>query len=551
MLTLAASILLVTAYTCYRQIQDVHRFQQLSYRPERYFRWLNGSNNKWLKDSDIVLLFSVLFTVIGTLVPIQWVSIPLKLIGMSIIGFSWFMLKFRNDIQATKKALIYTDRVKRLFVAITLVHICILAIAFLPIRGGHEAPVYYILITSVLLPVITNVMSFGVIFIAFVLTLPIEEGIKRYYIHDAKRRLALADHLKIIGITGSYGKTSVKNILTQMLTKEHVTLMTPESYNTTLGVVRTIREKLKPYHDVLVLEMGAKEPGDIAEICDVASPHLSVVTSVGPQHLETFGSVENVLATKTEIFRGTVAGGTCFLNLADPLLNGYYEQNKDYGFSHKEHEFVTYGTADSDYAILKENVSPKGTSFTLRTPDGCEHDFTTKLLGQHNVENVMLCAAIALHLGVSPDYIRQALYDVQPIKHRLSVQTSAFGYTVLDDAFNSNPVGSKNALKVLKAFPGGKKCVMTPGMIELGEQHHALNRIFGETIAETCDYAVLVGIKQTQPIQEGLEAKGFPKERIFLAEDLRAAFETVNQLLKPGDVLLIENDLPDIFNETA
>lgn len=551
MLILAASCLLVTCYTIYRQIQDVHRFQQLSYRPERYLKWLSGDMNKWIKDSDIVLLFSLLLTGLALFIPFKWVAVPLQLLGMAIIGFSWFILHFRNTLQKTKKPLVLTDRVKRLFVAIGLVHIVILTCVFMPMRGGHEGPLYLLLLTSVVLPVVVNVFSFAVVLIAFGLTFPIEEGIKRYYIRDAKKRLALADHLKIIGITGSYGKTSVKNILTQMLTKEHVTLMTPESFNTTLGVVRTIREYLKPYHDMLVLEMGAKEPGDIGDICDVAAPHLSVVTSIGPQHLETFGSVENVLATKTEVFRGTAPGGTLFLNLADAHLASYYQQNKDFGFSHKEHTFVTYGTATSDYALVSQSVSPKGTTFVLRTPDQTEHSFTTKLLGQHNVENVMLCASIALHLGVSADFIHQALYDIQPIKHRLSVYTSTHGYTVIDDAFNSNPVGSKNALKVLKSFPGQKKCIMTPGMIELGDQHHELNKLFGEAIAEACDYVVLVGVKQTVPIQEGLESKGFPTERLFLAENLRAAFETVNQLLKPEDVLLIENDLPDIFNESV
>jgi UDP-N-acetylmuramoyl-tripeptide--D-alanyl-D-alanine ligase len=173
----------------------------------------------------------------------------------------------------------------------------------------------------------------------------------------------------------------------------------------------------------------------------------------------------------------------------------------------------------------------------------------TKLLGSHNVDNLLGAIAIAMELGVSANQINRALYDLYPTLHRLSVSKSPLGYTILDDAFNANPVGSKNALSVLRQMKGNLKIIMTPGMIELGSQQDELNEKLGEYIADTCDYAVLVGLKQTEAIQQGFINKKYPVGKWVVVQNSEEGFKAVNAYAKPEDVLLIENDLPDTFNE--
>jgi UDP-N-acetylmuramoyl-tripeptide--D-alanyl-D-alanine ligase len=317
--------------------------------------------------------------------------------------------------------------------------------------------------------------------------------------------------------------------------------MTPESFNTPMGVVKTIRGSLKPYHEIFICEMGAYVPGEIKEICDIANPDMSVITCIGEQHLDTFKTQENIIKTKAEIFENTVEGGTIFVNLYDEHIKALKIDNNV--------EKIAFGESGSYCYVTSSKITTKGTSLTIVSKEHGTFEVTTKLLGQHNIENIMLCVTIALRLGVTPEQINRSLYDIQPVKHRLSYHKTDGGYTIIDDAFNSNPIGSRNAVEVLHIFEGNKKIIMTPGMIGLGDRQDTLNEKFGEYIGKGADYAVLVGDKQTTAIQKGIRSTGFPEDRIIIKNSTKEAFEYVYSIIEKDDVLLIENDLPDIFNE--
>ena len=349
-----------------------------------------------------------------------------------------------------------------------------------------------------------------------------------------------------------------------------------------MGNVKIIREELKPEHQVFISEMGARKKGDIREICDFVEPHIGIITSIGEQHLETFKTLQNVANTKAELLKGSgsrsrtanyydsIIGMTkSMINLAKEtvkkenkegynkvldegavflLKDGEYCEDLFKKDNHKnKYSFAVDDTGASYYA-KNIKTSVEGSEFTVVSPVYHEYNCKTKLLGKHNVQNIVGAIAIAEFLGLTKDEIKDGVEKIEPVEHRLQLLPSTNGTTVIDDAFNSNPIGSKCALDVIKEFPG-RKIIITPGMVELGEKEDALNKDFGRQMASAVDIAILVGPNHTKPIQEGLRARDFDDMNIYVVKDLNEATEKLQKLSMPGDVILFENDLPDSYNE--
>lgn len=536
-LLFALNLCLALGFFLFKVRWDLHMFQQNSYRPERYLHWMNQTKQPLIKKSDFMFAIGSGLSMIPMLSGNLWLSIAGFIIGLGFMGLSLLMFHVKTTWQPAKKKLAWTPRVKRMLICAFIWLNLLFAFAFV----SHGVLFIWL---AMLFAVI---YSWGFVLLANLTNKPIEYAINQHYYNDAKKRLQMNPNLIVIGITGSYGKTSVKNVLYQLLSQKYNVLMTPESYNTLLGVIRTIRERLNPTHDIFIVEMGAKELGDIAEICKLANPGIGMITSIGPQHLDTFKTLENVIRTKGELFEGVQPNGRIFVNLNDENIQKLKLRD--------DLNAIFFGRDQqkkAHYAVSGEHVTEDGTVFNLLVGKGKKQEhiaLKTKLFGAHNIDNMLGSIAIAMELGVSPAQINRALYDLHPVKHRLSIARSPLGYTILDDAFNSNPTGSKNALEVLKKMKGNRKIIMTPGMIELGDRQFELNENFGEYIAAACDYVVLVGKKQTEPIQQGLKNKKFPAEKIMVVQNLADGFKAVNDYAQPQDVLLIENDLPDAFNE--
>lgn len=475
----------------YKNQRDLHMFQQNSYRPKRYLKWRRTQKN--IHGYDVALLYGVLLLLGQEFVCRSAIYWLLYILGLSFLGVSALGFKLRVDAAPQKKKLVYTNRVKRLNITIVLLYACFFAVTF-----------FLPAIVAILVGGFIAYMSFGLMLKANWLNKSIEQHINKGFIEDAKKRLNANPNLIIIGITGSYGKTSVKNILYQLLSQKYNVLMTPESYNTLLGVTRTIRERLLPTHEIFIVEMGAKETGDIKEICDMVTPTIGIITSIGPQHLDTFKTIENIQRTKGELFQGVRPGGKIYMNLNDPLIMGLPKRQDvsiHYFGLDDETLLADEQTRQAAYLASRIHLDNKGTHFTCINSEEQAYEMTTKLLGAHNIGNMIGSIAIAGDLSVSLKRQNTLLYDIEPVEHRLSYRTTGLNYTIIDDAFNSNPIGSKNALKVLGEMAGNKKIIITPGMIELGEQQYDLNKAFGTYIAEVCDYVILVGLKQTKPIR--------------------------------------------------
>lgn len=501
------------------EIYIVHMFQQNSYKPREYREWMQTYANVGR------LLGRSLYAVI---------ALPLVLIGNTgcLIGACMMnvMTILVNKPRKAKKPLVCTMRVWRMFISTAVLY---LLCVFLSLAAGE----YRIRVCGCIL-LLLFILQPLLILLVNLINGPLEQAIDRYYIRDAARILEQMPDLTVIGVAGSYGKTSVKYFLNTLLSSRFNVLQTPGNYNTTLGVVRTVREQMKPFHEIFICEMGAREAGDIKEICDLVHPDHGIITSIGPQHLQSFRTIENIISAKFELADAVPAEGKVFLNYDNSYIRGHKTDKN----------VISYGTTGEniDYRAYDITVSPRGSVFKMRDESGEEFVFHTRLVGNHNVQNIAGAIAVAHTLGIPMAKLRYPVKQLQSVPHRL--QLSGQGDRILlDDSYNSNKDGFKAALDTLAMFQE-LRILLTPGMVELGEKQYDENKEAGIYAADKCDYAILVGKERTKPIQDGLREAGFAKSRMIVVDSLQEAFRMVDAIPEEKrKVVLIENDLPDRY----
>ncbi len=497
-------------------VDSMHFFQLNSYRFDTHTKWMKENTKKYLTHCifAVLMLICLFFEI----------SINIKA-GVLIALFALSCLAEKP--KKAKKPLVYTPRVKRmLFTTIILCAVILLVTAHFTIKAHHE---------SITLLAAALLYAFGpaLVLVANLINKPMELSINQGYTNDAKKILKACPDLKIIGITGSYGKTSVKYYLTTLLKSKYNVLMTPESYNTPMGVVKTIRGSLKATHEIFVCEMGAKWVGDIKELCDIVHPQHGVITSIGPQHLESFKTLDAVKNTKFELADSLPQGGMLFLNGDDENIS-VHGSNRPY---------ISYAIEnDADYKAFDITVSQRGTSFSVRTPEGETEQFTTKLIGRHNVLNIVGAIAISHKMGIALKDLKGAVRKLEGVPHRLELKESG-ALTIIDDAYNSNPEGAKMALDTL-AMSEGCRVLITPGLVELGQREEEENTALGAYAASRCDYAVIVGGHNRASIAAGLEQGGFDKAKIFPVKTVEEAFSVLQSLSESNKFALLLNDLP-------
>lgn len=503
--------------------RDVMMMQQNSYRIDRFRRWLDQSGDT-TSIMRLVALVIVFMTAAFFRIEVVWLS----LIAIDSLINSVTLLRRKY-----KKPLVCTPRVKRILAVMWV--LALLAQSLSLLTGAD----WYICIPALVLAVYVASHKFAIA--AVWLLKPVEKSINNRYYRDAERILSSMPDLKVVGITGSYGKTSTKHYLYRILQEKFDVVMTPGSFNTTMGVIRTIREYMKPYNQIFICEMGAKQPGDIKEICDLVHPQIGIITAVGEQHLESFKSIENVQRTKFELVDSLPADGLA-------VVNDDFEwvANRKVG----NVEVIRYACENSAcaaYTAKEITYSAAGTEFVLSCPDGNDYRFITRLVGACNVSNLMGAIIVAIRLGVEIDKIRYAVEQIEQVEHRLNMKHTPGGVTIIDDAFNSNPTGSAMALDVLASMKEGKRIVVTPGMIELGERQAELNAEFGKKIAVSADIAIVVGQYNRDSITSGIESVSGSAVEVITVDSFNEARTVLASKLAAGDTVLYENDLPDTF----
>jgi len=515
----------------------VHMFQQSGYKLNEFWLWMKDHWNSHVLNgthalTNVLLLLFVVF--IG-----HWFTptAPAVIISVYLMIWFWPVDLYRRQ---EKKPLAYTARVQRLLIPVTL-----LVILF-PVLGALAAQLLKGMLPDVYMLAFGWV--FGVIMVPFwvllagFLTKPIEKYIQKGFIRSAQQKLASMPGLTVIGITGSYGKTSTKFALASMLSERFSVCFTPGSFNTPMGICKVINNDLQAHHQVLILEMGARYPGNIAELCEIAHPNIAILTIIGKAHLETFGSQEVIAKTKGELIQSLHPGELAVVNADDHRVMAQAARRNDISV-------IGAGLQQGDFTATDIRYDASGCSFTVCHKDGRQVPVRTGLLGQHNVYNILFGFAVGDHLGLRLETLALAVSRMEPVEHRLQLKQTAT-YTVIDDAFNSNPVGARNAIDVLAGFQGGKRVLVTPGMVELGDIEEEENFMLGEHIGTSgIEQVILVGQKQTKPIQDGLRSAGYPEEKTLIVKSLFEANAWLQQHLTRGDVVLYENDLPDMYVE--
>lgn len=522
-------LLFIASVICFAFVplkESLHILQQNRYQNARYRTWLWDMIRQRKQELGKSILFLMPFAVLCTLRD-EALAYRLSILLLWLYAYIIYRLDQRHTYI---KPLIYTHRAKRML----SVHIVLFGL--------------WVWLLSCLLPWRVLVFCMPFVFylpwvhliIAAMLCEPLERTIKRWYVEDAKDRLAKRPDLMRVAITGSYGKTSVKHILHGLLSEQYYTYMSPHSFNNLMGLTLSIRTQLKALHQIFIAEMGADHVGEIRQLAHLIQPRFAIITAVGPQHLATFGSLERIAAEKMSLVEQLPKDGTAVLNYDNEIIRNYPLRNSCH--------ILTYGIHYTQVDVRASQIqySSQGTSFWVEVKDGERFALTTRLLGEHNVLNLLAAITAAIALGVPIKKIQGAVSRLPYIEHRLEVHNMG-NFHLLDDAYNSNPLGASYALQVLAAMEG-KHFLLTPGFLDLGRESKQAHIAYAKEMMKCADEILLIGKTQTRDIADTLRQEGYPDAQIHVCDSTREAFVLLRQMAQKGDWALIENDLPDAFN---
>ena len=524
MLYFILSLIPLLFLTVIKSKKSIHMLQQNYYdESNRYLLWIKNNLRKVFLSFDLVLFIIVIGFVLNNYITMGLFSL---LTILSIICL-------KSIKEQVKKPLVITARVKRMFITESTLYLIILLVMILLFKENNIT-VYYLIFS------IITYLNYFMIWLVNKINIPVEKCVYLHFKHMAQNKL-FSMNLPVIGITGSYGKTSSKNILNDILNVKFNVFVTPKNFNTPYGLIRSINQYLDKFNDLFIAEMGAFKVGEIATTCKLVKPKYGILTTIGEAHLESFGSRENIQKGKFELIESLPHDGIGILNGDDEYQRSYKLKNNC------KILWIGIDSCDVDLRATNIKLSGRGTTFDcIFKGDKKKYTFQTKLLGRHNVYNILAAILLGHELGISIDELKRGVSSVKTIEHRLELKPYGTNY-IIDDAYNSNPVGSKTALDVLKLMDG-IKIVVTPGMIELGDKQYEANYKFGEYISEVADYVILVGKNQTKPIYDGLIKSKYKKDNIYVINSVLEAFPIMNKLAIKKTYILLENDLPDLFN---
>jgi UDP-N-acetylmuramoyl-tripeptide--D-alanyl-D-alanine ligase len=425
---------------------------------------------------------------------------------------TWWKLENRQKIVWTSKA--------RAVWFISIMFFWIFAGLFLYYFSSEGLIILPFLIIAIPFIVVASLVSLS----------PLDLLIKAGRINSAQKIIS-ESKVRVIGITGSYGKTSTKEILSTLLEEQFRVIKTPENLNTDIGIADFIIKNKKSFQEstIFIVEMGAYRKGDIAKICKMVNPSYSILTGINEAHLEKFGSIENTIKSKFELPQNTQL--LTVLNFDDENI-----KNNCSKFSLKKSVSVSHDDAKNIRA--KENF--EGLEFEW---EGVK--FETSLLAEHNITLILLCARVAFKLGISPEKIREAVSKLKPIKHRLQpIFNPATGILVIDDSYNGNFNGILSGIKLLDRAPG-RKIVLTPGLVELGSRAKDIHEKIADLYAKGGYLILLIKNKMTDYIIGIFKKNGFANYKVY--NSTQEAHDDLKNVLKRGDTIIFQNDLTDNY----
>ena len=525
------SSLLTTLLLCTSTLKMMGALQQGGYEKERFFRWLKRRDNLYFNRLAVLSLCLALVSAV-TAFAFSFLKGNGPLLIAAIPFFALLLLFWRMDWKyALKVPVHFTGRLKRLFAVYCFFTACVgyvlvAVLGFLATWNGSRIYGLIAYVPFAVMPVLTPLL----LIVASATTSIFEEARNKKFIKRAGQVLNEREIIRI-GVVGSYGKTSVKNILYTLLSEKYSVVATPESFNTPMGLAKTVLSPEFDKKQIFIAEMGARKQGDIAELCDLIHPDYAVFTGVCEQHIQGFGSLENVWAEKSEVLKSGAKKVFCGGGLKERI-------ETEFGSQVGESILVD----ETDFEV---DTGAAATAFKMRLY-GEEIEFKTILLGKMAAENIRLAVMLCVELGMTADEIMRGVEKLQPIPHRLQLLEHG-GVYILDDAYNCNPKGAEEALKALSRF-SGRKCIVTPGMVECGILEEKINGELGAKIAQAgFDKVILVGNTLIGSMKQGYENAGGDKEVLTVVDNLDKAQKLLKEYLKEGDAVLFLNDLPDVY----
>ena len=514
------SIILLTIH------RQIHNIQLNSYNLDQQILWYKRNFASFIM--NIILLISGVLYFEFNFVPTYYL-ILICLLGLLIENFP----------RRQKKKLVYTARVLR------LIFLCIVLfiLFFIPVAiSKNETDIKYVIYTTALAPLI--------IFIAYLILLPVENANRKKYMLEAKKIIDANDNLYTIGITGSFGKTSVKYYLSTLLKNKYSVCFTPESFNTAMGATITIKNDLRNIDDIFICEMGARRIGDIKEICDIVSPTGAVITDVGNMHLDTFLNIDNVRKCKFELVDNVISNDKKSSKEKIILLNGdnklIREKIKEYDIRNTKVYFYGF-ESNNDFTVSNISLSKNGTSFTfVDNVEKANFTFQTRLLGKYNIINLVAAISYAKLFGIDIEEMQKTVKTIHSVSHRLELISYDENFLLIDDAYNSNPNGARAALDVVKSFDGYTKIIITPGMVELYDKQDYENEEFARYGSKIVDYALVVGHTNRLSLDRGFEST-LEKDKVINFERVEEAINFARNEIEGKRIVLLENDLTDNY----
>lgn len=507
------------------------------YEDARFLRW--GVTRNWLAHPSVIAAFGLsLVALVGAaLEPSQ---------RTRAVAAGWLAAAVAGTLlwrwPAAKRPLVFTARMRRIL-GVTATYVIVTASATAVLLA---AGLWYVAAILAVLIAFTTGLAQLLLVAADITLRPVEAVIRRGYVRKARARITSVSPL-VVAVAGSYGKTSTKHILAQLVAGDESVLPTRKSFNTLMGVTRVINEDLQEQHRLFIVEMDAYAEGEIAAISDLVRPRIAVLTSVGPQHLERFGDMQAIATALYEVVQALPAEGTAFIHAGETGGAALADRAAS-----ERREVVRYGVAGSgdrlDVTASDITVDGSGARFRWSWPQrGRQCSVSIPLLGRHQVLNVTAALAVVERLGYSLDTAVRAAAALRPVEHRLELLQQTGPVRVIDDSYNANPVGVHDALDVLASMNGGARVLVTPGLVELGSVEDEENRRYGRHAAAVCDHVIVMIARPSSALQAGLHDGGMAAERIHLAHDLSEATAIIGRITRAGDTVLFANDLPDTY----
>lgn len=361
---------------------------------------------------------------------------------------------------------------------------------------------------------------------------------RKKIIQKATQKRKKFKDLLVIGITGSYGKTSTKEFLAHILSEKFKVLKTKQHQNSEVGISQCILDNLSSEHEIFVCEMGAYNRGGIKLLADIAQPQIGILSGISSQHLATFGSLENIVKTKYELIESLPSEGLAVFNGNNSYVRDLYDKTD---ISKK----ICGWKKNIPFDLRAQNIGEykSGLSFEVVTSGGQKEKFGTDLLGTYNIENILLACCVARYIGLDLKQISKRVRELQPLSGALSIKKNSRGVNILDATYSANLNGVLSHLDYLENW-SGKKIIVMPCLIELGSDSFSVHQKIGSEIGKRCNLAIITSKECFKIIKKAAMESGLEKENILYIEKPKLILDKIKEFSDSGDVILLESRVP-------